>query len=60
MPLIERFAVCLLAMTSPFTFAQSFATIDVNRARTVNPGGARIRVLPNGDLIATSVSDQTG
>ena len=56
MPLIERLAFCLLVMASAFAQAQSFATIDVNLARTGDPQRVRIRVLPNGDLIATSVN----
>lgn len=56
MPLIVRFAACLLVMASAFIQAQSFATIDVHPSRTVDPGSTRIRVLPNGDLIATSVN----
>jgi uncharacterized protein (TIGR03435 family) len=54
-PLIERFAVCLLVMASAFAQAQSFATIDVKPARSADPQSMRVRVLPNGDLIGTSV-----
>lgn len=56
MPLIERFAVCLLVTGSAFAQAQSFATIDVKLARSVDPQSIRVRVLPNGDLIGTSVN----
>lgn len=56
MPLIERFAVCLLVTASAFTQAQSFATIDVKPALSVEPQSMRVRVLPNGDLIGTSVN----
>jgi uncharacterized protein (TIGR03435 family) len=55
MPLIERFAVCLLVTASVFVQAQSFATIDVKPARSADSQSMRVRVLPNGDLIATSV-----
>lgn len=56
MPLIERFAVCLLITASAFAQAQSFATIDVKPALSVEPQSMRVRVLPNGDLIGTSVN----
>jgi uncharacterized protein (TIGR03435 family) len=56
MSLIERFAAYLLVMASPFTLAQSFATIDVQPARSANPQSMRIRVLSIGDMIATSVN----
>jgi uncharacterized protein (TIGR03435 family) len=56
MPLVERFAVCLLVTTSAFAQAQSFATIDVKPARSADSQSIRVRVLPNGDLIATSVN----
>jgi uncharacterized protein (TIGR03435 family) len=56
MPLIKRFAVGLLVTASAFAQAQSFATIDVEPARSVDPQSIRVRVLPNGDLIGTSVN----
>jgi uncharacterized protein (TIGR03435 family) len=56
MPLFERYAVCLLVTASAFTQAQSFSTIDVKPVRSVDPQSTRLRVLPNGDLIGTSVN----
>jgi uncharacterized protein (TIGR03435 family) len=56
MPLIRRFAVCLLVTASGFAQAQSFATIDVKPTRSADPQSIRVRVLPNGDLIGTSVN----
>jgi uncharacterized protein (TIGR03435 family) len=56
MPLIKRFAVCLLGTASAFAQAQSFATINVKPARSADPQSIRIRVLPNRDLIGTSVN----
>jgi uncharacterized protein (TIGR03435 family) len=41
---------------STFAHAQSFATVDVKPARSVDPQNGRVRVLRNGDLIATSVN----
>jgi uncharacterized protein (TIGR03435 family) len=54
--LITRAAVCLLVTAPAFAQAQSFATMDVKAARSVDPESSRVRVLPNGDLIGTSVS----
>jgi len=54
--LITRAAVCLLVTASAFAQAQSFATMDVKAARSVDPQSSRVRVLPNGDLIGTSVN----
>jgi uncharacterized protein (TIGR03435 family) len=56
MLLIKRFVVCLLVTASAFAQAQSFATIDLKPARSVDPQTRRVRVLPNGDLIGTSVN----
>ncbi|HMG86611.1 MAG TPA: TIGR03435 family protein [Terracidiphilus sp.] len=56
MLLIKRFVVCLLVTASAFAQAQSFATIDVKPARSVDPQPNRVRVLLNGDLIGTSVN----
>ena len=56
MPLIKRVAVCLLITASAFTRAPSFATIDLRPAQSADPQNARVRVLPNGDLIGTSVN----
>lgn len=59
MPLIKRLAVYLLVTASTFAQAQSFATIDVKSARSVDPQFRRVRVLPNGDLTATSANTIT-
>jgi uncharacterized protein (TIGR03435 family) len=56
MLLIKRFVVCLLVTASAFPRAQSFATIDVKPAGSVDPQSIRVRVLPNGDLIGTAVN----
>jgi uncharacterized protein (TIGR03435 family) len=56
MLLIKRFVVCLLVTASAFPLAQSFATIDVKPAGSVDPQSIRVRVLPNGDLIGTAVN----
>ena len=53
---IKAFAGCLLAVSAAIAQAQSFATIDVKPARSNSLEGRRVRVLPNGDLIATSVN----
>jgi uncharacterized protein (TIGR03435 family) len=56
MPLIQRFAAFLILTTSGFVQAQSFATIDIKPARSADPQSIRLTVLPDGDLIATSVN----
>ena len=55
MPLIQRIAGCLLVTTSAFAQAQVFATINVKPARFSDPQSMRLRILPNGNLIATAV-----
>jgi uncharacterized protein (TIGR03435 family) len=56
MPLGKRFAICLLVMAFAFAQAQSFVAIDVKPARSVDLETRRVRILPNGDLIGTSVN----
>ena len=56
MPLSKRFAICLLVTASAFAQAQSFVAIDVKPARSVHLESRRVRTLPNGDLIGTSVN----
>ena len=56
MLLLNRLAVCLLVTASAFARAQSFASIDVKPARSVDWQSRRLRVLPDGDLIGTSVN----
>ncbi len=56
MPLSKRFAICLLITASAFPQAQSFVAIHVKPARSVDLESGQIRVLPNGDLIGTSVN----
>jgi uncharacterized protein (TIGR03435 family) len=56
MPLVERFALCLLVTASAFAQAQSLATIDLKPARSADLQSRRVRVLPNGDLVATSIN----
>ena len=56
MPLSERFGICLVVTASAFAQAQSFVAIDVKPARSVDLESRRVRTLPNGDLIGTSVN----
>jgi uncharacterized protein (TIGR03435 family) len=56
MPLSKRFATCLLVTACAFAHAQSFATIDVKPARSSDLESRWVRILPNGDLIGTSVN----
>ena len=56
MLLLNRLAVCLLVTASAFARAQSFVSIDVKPARSVDWQSRRLRVLPDGDLIGTSVN----
>ena len=56
MPLSKRFAICLLVTAFAFAQAQSFVAIEVKPARSVDLGTRRVRILPNGDLIGTSVN----
>lgn len=51
----RRFAVGLLVTVSAIAQAQSFATIEVTPARSADQQNMRVRVLPDGDLMATSV-----
>ena len=48
MLLTKRFAVCLLVTASAFAQAQSFATIDVKPARSVDPQSRRLEFFPTG------------
>lgn len=54
--MIKGFAVCLLVTAFSFAQGQSFASIDVRPARSVDPQALRMRVLPNGDLTGASVN----
>ncbi|HEY1214915.1 MAG TPA: TIGR03435 family protein [Bryobacteraceae bacterium] len=56
MALIRRFTICLLVMASASAQAQSLVTIDVKPARSADLQSRRVRVFPNGDLVATSVN----
>jgi uncharacterized protein (TIGR03435 family) len=56
MPLSKRFAICLLVTAFALAQAQSFVAIDVKPARSVDLETRRVRILPNGDLIGTSVN----
>ena len=55
MPLSKRFGICLPVTASAFAQAQPLA-IDVKPARSVDLESRRVRTLPNGDLIGTSVN----
>ena len=52
----KRFAICLLEIAFAFAQAQSFVAINVKPSRSVDPESSRVRALPNGDLIGTSVN----
>jgi uncharacterized protein (TIGR03435 family) len=54
--LIDRSAVCLLVMVLTSAQAQSLVSIDVKPARSADLQSRRVRVLPDGALIATSVN----
>lgn len=56
MPLSKGFAICLFVTASAFAQAQSFVAVDVEPARSVDLESRRIRVLPSGDLLGTSVN----
>jgi uncharacterized protein (TIGR03435 family) len=56
MLLSVRFAICLLVTAFAFAHAQSFVAIDVKPARSVHLETRRVRILPTGDLIGTSVN----
>jgi uncharacterized protein (TIGR03435 family) len=52
----KAFASCLLVASAFIAKAQSLATIDIKLPRSHSLESRRVRVLPNGDLIATSVN----
>ena len=56
MLLLNELAVGLLVTATGLAQAQSFASIEVKPARSADLQSRRVRVLPNGDLIATSVN----
>ena len=47
--------VYLLVALPAVAQSQAFATITIKAARSAPPGNARVQVLPNGDLIASTV-----
>lgn len=55
MPQIQRIASCLLVTMSASVQAQVFVTINVKPARSSDPQSMRLRIFPNGNLIATAV-----
>jgi len=47
--------ISLLVALPAVAQSPAFATITIKPARTTDPGNERVQVLPNGDLLATSV-----
>lgn len=56
MLVLNRLAICLLVTVTAAEQAQSFTSIEVKPARPADLLSRRVRVFPNGDLIATSVN----
>jgi uncharacterized protein (TIGR03435 family) len=56
MLLRKQFAICLLVTASALAQAQSFVVLDIKPARSVDVESRRVRILPNGNLIGTSVN----
>ena len=56
MPLSKRFRYLSAGNGIYFAQAQPFVAIDVKPARSVDLKSRRVRTLPNGDLIGTSVN----
>jgi uncharacterized protein (TIGR03435 family) len=56
MLVLNRLAVGLLVTATAIPQTQSFTSIEVKPARSADVQSRRVRVLPNGDLIATSVN----
>jgi uncharacterized protein (TIGR03435 family) len=56
MLVLNRLAVGLLVTATAIAQTQSFTSIEVKPARSADVQSRRVRVLPNGDLIATSVN----
>ena len=52
---IRKALVCLLAAVPAEAQSHAFAAITIKPAATADPRGARLRMLPNGDLIASAV-----
>lgn len=48
-------AICLLLILPVVALPQAFVTITIRPTRTAEPRNTRMRVLPNGDLIAEAV-----
>jgi uncharacterized protein (TIGR03435 family) len=48
-------AVCLLVAFPAAGQSQAFATITIKPARSADPRNARVRVMPNGDLMASAI-----
>jgi uncharacterized protein (TIGR03435 family) len=53
---LNRLGVGLLAMATAIMQAQSFTSIQVKPAHSADLQSRRVRILPSGDLIATSVN----
>lgn len=52
--IVGQIAYLMLALPA-FAQSQAFATITIKAARSADPRSTRMRVLPNGDLIASAV-----
>ena len=55
MSLICKAVACLLVGLPAVAQSQGFAKITIRPARAADPGNMRMRILPNGDLIANAV-----
>src|SRR5580765_2117067 len=54
MSLLYRVVACLL-VTAAFAQSKAFAKISIKPAHAADPRSMRVQILPNADLIATSV-----
>jgi uncharacterized protein (TIGR03435 family) len=59
MSILFRAVIFLLVASPAFTQSQSFTTITIKPAASADQQNARVQVLPNGDLIARSISVAT-
>ena len=56
MVLLNMLAAGVLVAATTVAQAQAFTNIEIKPARSSNVATSRLRILPNGDLVATSVS----
>jgi uncharacterized protein (TIGR03435 family) len=55
MPVFRQALVCVLLALPAIAQSQAFATIAIKPARSYDPRNARVQLLPDGELIASSV-----